>query len=249
MSLHSSSSSSRVSSERSSTSGDHEAPNTPSVKRRLAAAPRTLTSIAQDERTQISVWKHISSGLPRAKRPIDLNRIDLVFPAELFIPPTPATSESEGSEDNTRIKQLYSSPWATKYGAVDALALHDRPVSTNAGIGALPQDASYALSPDPVAYNPVSILGAGRVDPFASYPIKMHRGEMWLLDQGKITQFSSQCLMITPDCALQMELNHALTNLQSTPRKIKHSERSENVGLVPRLSTRQLFISSCLMCR
>ena len=42
--------------------------------------------------------------------------------------------------------------------------------------------------------SPMSILGAGRVDPFANYPIQMNREEEWLIDQSKFcvrTQCSS----------------------------------------------------------
>ena len=35
--------------------------------------------------------------------------------------------------------------------------------------------------------SPMSILGSGRVDPFASYPIQMSREEEWLLDQSKFS--------------------------------------------------------------
>ena len=35
-----------------------------------------------------------------------------------------------------------------------------------------------------ISINPVTVLGAGRIDPFAHYPIKMNTGELWLIDQG-----------------------------------------------------------------
>lgn len=36
-----------------------------------------------------------------------------------------------------------------------------------------------------VPISPITPLGAGRIDPFTNYPIKMNREEQWLIDQGK----------------------------------------------------------------
>lgn len=44
------------------------------------------------------------------------------------------------------------------------------------------RDKRYELLKNP---SPMSILGTGRVDPFANYPIQMSREEKWLIDQSK----------------------------------------------------------------
>jgi hypothetical protein len=39
--------------------------------------------------------------------------------------------------------------------------------------------------PPKATISPLTILGAGRVDPFANYPVKMDITEYWLIDHGK----------------------------------------------------------------
>jgi hypothetical protein len=45
-------------------------------------------------------------------------------------------------------------------------------------------DDEDETSPSKAATSPLTVLGAGRVDPFANYPVTMNRNEYWLIDHG-----------------------------------------------------------------
>ncbi|KUJ07837.1 uncharacterized protein LY89DRAFT_742603 [Mollisia scopiformis] len=47
-----------------------------------------------------------------------------------------------------------------------------------------PESLTLGLAPS----SPMTVLGAGRIDPFADYPIKMNEGELWLIDQVNTSQ-------------------------------------------------------------
>lgn len=46
-------------------------------------------------------------------------------------------------------------------------------------------DDEEEYPPPKTGISPLTILGAGRVDPFANYPVKMDITEYWLIDHGK----------------------------------------------------------------
>ncbi|PVH71667.1 hypothetical protein DL98DRAFT_596735 [Cadophora sp. DSE1049] len=176
----------------SSLDDDHRgAPKSPSRSqnrnRRLIPSPGLAP--VHDAETQNAIRRRIAEGLPRSKRPYDPNMIELVLPADFMYnsasPTGPSTPDLASS--STRLEwnghtQLQGSMHGTLPVMLD---------SSSANSSSSSPDMSS--KPDihvsgPVPISPVTILGAGRVDPFANYPIKMNRGELWLIDQVNMDQ-------------------------------------------------------------
>lgn len=98
--------------------------------------------------------RKITQGLPKARRHFDPNRIEICLPAD-FAPNATASLQPS--------RHFLGAPGESS-GHVDRLAR----LSTN---NQLPYPG------------PTTILGAGRVDPFAVYPIRMTRDVHSILDQ------------------------------------------------------------------
>ncbi|KAH7306113.1 hypothetical protein BKA65DRAFT_601851 [Rhexocercosporidium sp. MPI-PUGE-AT-0058] len=151
-------------------------------KRRLLASPGS--EYLQDAETQNAIRRRIVEGLPRSKRPYDPNRIELFLPAD-FMSTSPSSNGPITPDMASSSTNLSGTGFTQLHGSVHNLppATLSTPLANSSS--QYPQDAS-ALDPFPNNFDPISPitpLGAGRIDPFANYPIKMNKGELWLIDQ------------------------------------------------------------------
>ncbi|KAG4438503.1 hypothetical protein IFR05_006026 [Cadophora sp. M221] len=157
-------------------------PSSSSSKRRLIASPGS--EHLHDAEAQNAIRRRIVEGLPRSKRPYDPNRIELVLPADFMStspPPTggvtPDIASSKTGLSGTGFSRLHGS----MHGSPPVML--NTPSANRSS--QCPQDASEMdnFPSNLLPISPITPLGAGRIDPFASYPIKMNRGELWLIDQ------------------------------------------------------------------
>ncbi|KAL2068635.1 hypothetical protein VTL71DRAFT_14972 [Oculimacula yallundae] len=153
----------------------------PLSKRRLIPLPGS--EHLHDPETQNAIRKRIVEGLPRTKRPYDPNWIELVLPAEFMSttqqstgPIMPKLALSSTSLRKAALTQLQGS--LHNFGTMLDTAL------TNGSLLLPRTTPEEEDAPDRVVtISPITPLGAGRTDPFANYPIKMNRGELFLIDQ------------------------------------------------------------------
>jgi len=118
------------------------------------------------------IRKRLKQELPKARRPIIKNRIELHLPAVFIHLP----------EDN----YFPLHPNTNSPGELLKQLCPDQVIERN-----LNDEVPLSLMQSEVTWShrvmfpsPNTMLGAGRVDPFANYPIPVTYCEQWLLDQG-----------------------------------------------------------------
>jgi len=120
--------------------------------------------------TRDAIQRYVKDGLAKVlRRSNDPNRIDIVIP-DLFMR-TPQATMDQGSNLSTPSEPVMAAGEASKLADVA------HPIGDNVGV-------QVTLDVDSIVGSPMSILDEGRIDPFAIYPIKMSKGEHWLMDQG-----------------------------------------------------------------
>jgi hypothetical protein len=79
-------------------------------------------------------------------------------------------------------------PWTRSLDEVPIMNNRERTSSFDSSMGsAIEIEDDEEDYPRPkAAISPLTILGAGRVDPFANYPVKMDITEYWLIDHGML---------------------------------------------------------------
>jgi len=121
-----------------------------------------------------AIRRQVVQGLPKGRRPVIRNRIELFLPDNIghISQSREFPARSVNSEEVTD-----ADPSAyTEQGNT----------STTASTISISEDVSdrddfWWVLP---ATSPVTILGAGRVDPFGNYPIRITKTVQWLLDEG-----------------------------------------------------------------
>jgi hypothetical protein len=131
------------------------------------------------ENRRAEIQSHVRKGLYKKTRASLANQIEVCIPPGfLSLPSTTiergnrAPSERDNQSDFSLLSQCSKNPFsapASPESTLSVAELKDVPVMP------------HSLA----TFSPMSILGAGRVDPFANYPIRMNREEKWLLDQSK----------------------------------------------------------------
>lgn len=168
-----------------------------SSKRRLVPLPSP--GIIHNVASRNAIQRHITEGLPRSKRPFDPNRIELFLPPNFLSSPPASTktmpsggaSSSTSFSENARFQGLVRT-FGESLPDTDPLPPYESFLEPR-------HHAPQTISLNLALSSPVTPLGAGRIDPFANYPIKMNNGELWLIDQGK---FSRSVISLRPDDSL-----------------------------------------------
>ncbi|KAH7403648.1 hypothetical protein BKA64DRAFT_669617 [Cadophora sp. MPI-SDFR-AT-0126] len=143
----------------------------PSLRPKPAALRPAATTGPQESEKEVR--KRLMQGIPKARRWVIRNRIELTLPPEFSQPPisdksdiAPVRMPEIGRQGGRVIQSLGGS-------------LVVPPKSENA-IG-FPLAQNYPITP--IIPHPRTVLGAGRVDPFPSYPIRVSYDAKYLLDQ------------------------------------------------------------------
>ena len=113
----------------------------------------------------------------RARSSRDPNQVNIYVPPNFSLQ-IPVSGET----DNRTVDE--SDAQSETYNASSSTALVTNSSTQSAS---LPVEISKTqfIPFSSIPVGPMSILGAGRVDPFANYPIQMNREEKWLIDQSK----------------------------------------------------------------
>ncbi|KAG4434221.1 hypothetical protein IFR05_010291 [Cadophora sp. M221] len=136
----------------------------------VALRPAPATGSQESEK---EIRKRLMQGIPKARRWVIRNRIELTLPPEFSQPPS------------TNEKAL-ATTHAPEIGGFDGVPRE----SSGGGFECAPSsehavgfEAAEAGSMTVALPSPLTILGAGRVDPFGNYPIRMSYDEKRILDQ------------------------------------------------------------------
>ncbi|KAL2070217.1 hypothetical protein VTL71DRAFT_13243 [Oculimacula yallundae] len=141
---------------------------TPALRRKhvtLRPAPAAPTRSRESEK---EIRKRLMQDLPKARRLIIRNRIELTLPADFNNP----SNKSLATTHTQSLDRDY-----VGLNAVIDISLVRTTGSEQATNFAVAEAGRQALP------SPQTILGAGRVDPFGNYPIPISINERWLLDQ------------------------------------------------------------------
>ncbi|CZR67426.1 uncharacterized protein PAC_17325 [Phialocephala subalpina] len=125
--------------------------------------------------------RRIFQDLPRMNRSFDPNRIVLELPPE-FLSPQPSINTGKDPE------MLVDDP-EEEPELLPRVSLHEfsydlrSPNATNGNVSNPQSQPGTSFASGLVPSNLMTTLGAGRIDPFANFPIKMNGGDLWLIDQ------------------------------------------------------------------
>ena len=145
----------------------------------LRPRPVTLRPAAAtgNQESEKEVRKRLMQGIPKARRWVIRNRIELTLPPE-FSQATPSI-QKEASPVQTKDREEADGVVTQSLGSNPRV-----PPGSENEIG-FPTTLTHFNTP--MIPHPRNILGAGRVDPFGNYPIRMSYDERCLLDQGEST--------------------------------------------------------------
>ncbi|KAK0104801.1 hypothetical protein ONS95_005069 [Cadophora gregata] len=136
----------------------------------VALRPATVTGSQESEK---EIRKRLMQGIPKARRWVIKNRIELTLPPEFSQPPGSKQEESATVQTH-------------EIEGVERLVTQ----SLESGLKVPPNLENtigfplvQRLPNVPTITHPRTILGAGRVDPFGNYPIQLSYDERHLLDQ------------------------------------------------------------------
>ncbi|KAH7377943.1 hypothetical protein BKA64DRAFT_687582 [Cadophora sp. MPI-SDFR-AT-0126] len=113
--------------------------------------------------------RQVAQGLPKGRRPVIRNRVELLLPSELL---------QVSPLDDFQSLRIPASRAGRTTWVPDAAGV--RPVDASISEEDFDSDDLWYF---PTSISPVTVLGAGRVDPFGNYPIKITQTEQWLLDE------------------------------------------------------------------
>jgi len=136
----------------------------------VALLPAAPTGNQESEK---ETRKRLMQGIPKARRWVIRNRIELTLPPEFSQP------RSTNEKQSATVQAQEIAGIGGKSGESSGGDFVSAPYLAQAGGFEVPQ----ARSLTPVLPSPGTILGAGRVDPFGKYPIRMSHDELSLLDQ------------------------------------------------------------------
>lgn len=151
-------------------------------------------SVSRDSDADKALRRRISLGLPKVRRYIDPNQIEICIPPG-FLPASPPqirSADRTHSLCNLNINPEVTglAPGSSDYGSS----------SHSARARAVERDHDSALAlARLVQLSPVTILATGRVDPLTNFPIKISKRDQWLIDQSK-----SQHLTPKSHCSLRI---------------------------------------------
>ncbi|KAG4429803.1 hypothetical protein IFR05_014714 [Cadophora sp. M221] len=132
------------------------------IQSRPAGAPRTADA-------EKALRRQVVQGLPKGRRPVIRNRIELFFPSDVVQFSASVVSNLEAVQDSD---DASGSGRVVKRG-------FDRLAGERISREDEDRDECWAN----ITGDPVAVLGAGRVDPFGNYPIRISPTEQWLLDE------------------------------------------------------------------
>ncbi|KAE8452290.1 hypothetical protein EG329_000990 [Mollisiaceae sp. DMI_Dod_QoI] len=123
--------------------------------------------------TEQEIRNRLARGLPRARRLVIRDRIELDVPADFQQQAGPSNDRASNPHIHDERDVVQASSASSLVRSQHSMVGASRDIN---GI----QDLLVQL---PHAWSPITVLGAGRVDPFISFPINMNPGEQYLMDQ------------------------------------------------------------------
>ena len=130
-------------------------------------------SLVEEPETREAIQHNVKNGLAKVlRKSSDSNQVDIVVPKNSL--------RSPGGS----FHRAGNHPASAEPPRMPNKAIMMMNVTHRAGHNINVPVKLESVEADSVVGNPMSVLGEGRVDPFASYPIKMNKGELWLMDQG-----------------------------------------------------------------
>ena len=126
---------------------------------------------------RVAIRENVMEGLVRKpRRTRDPNQVNI------YVPPSfPLLLSETSKEEACRSGERDNQSESFNQSSSNLLTANSWMESTALSV----EMNKVPTMPHFLTLGPMSILGAGRVDPFANYPIKMNREEEWLIDQSK----------------------------------------------------------------